>query len=257
MPNITINDQKIFYAHQPGPSDRPTLLLIHGAGGRHIDWPNKVRFLPETTVYTLDLPGHAGSDKPGRTTIEAYAADVAAFIEALGLRRMVLVGHSMGGAIAQTLALWDTPQVIGLVLVGTSARLRVGPLILDNILPNYRQAVDLISKFGWSNQARPVQVGLAKRLLAETGPEVLHGDFMACHHFDVRDRLAKINLPTLVISGAEDQMTPAKFGRALAEGLPQAKFVIIDGAGHFLMQEAPDQVALEISRFLAEAFGNE
>jgi pimeloyl-ACP methyl ester carboxylesterase len=242
----------MFYTVQTGSPRRPTLVLVHGAGGRHTDWPNKVRFLPDTTVYALDLPGHAQSDPPGRTTIEAYAADVEAFIAALELERVVIVGHSMGGAIGQVLALRRTPQVAGLVLVGTSARLRVGDIILDTILPNFRKALDIIFKFAWSQHARPVQVGLAKRLMAENGPQVVHGDFTACHHFDVRDRLGEIVLPTLVISGSEDQMTPPKFGRALATDIPQAQYVEIYRTGHFLMQEAPDLVAAEIKHFVDE-----
>jgi pimeloyl-ACP methyl ester carboxylesterase len=256
MPHLILNGQKIFYTHQPGPPERPALLLIHGAGGRHIDWPRQVRFWPGAPIYSLDLPGHAGSDPPGRASIEAYADDVAAFRQALGLDRVILIGHSMGGAIAQTLALRQLPAVAGLGLVGCSARLRVGPMILDNIGPNYQQAVDLIMKFAWSRYARPVQVSLAKRLLAETGPTVLYGDFMACHHFDSRARLAEIKVPALVLSGAEDQMTPAKFGQALAEALPHGRFVVIERAGHFVMQEAPDRVAREIGKFVVEVFGS-
>lgn len=251
MPYAAINSQNIFYTHQPGPAGRPALLLIHGAGGRHLDWPAKLRYLPETTVYALDLPGHAGSAGPGRDSIEAYADEVAAFIEAMGLARVVLVGHSMGGAIALTLALRQMPPVVGLVLVGTSARLRVGEIILDNILSDFSQALELIFKFAWSDQARPVQVALAKRLMREIGPEVVYGDFLACHHFDARERLGEIALPSLVLSGAADRMTPAKFGQALAAGIPGARSVVIDRVGHFLMQEAPERVAGEIERFLA------
>lgn len=248
MPHLT--PQKIFTTHQPGPTDRPALLLIHGAGGRHLDWPARLRYLPETTVYALDLPGHAGSAGPGRDSIEAYADEVAAFIEAVGLARVVLVGHSMGGAIALTLALRQMPPVVGLVLVGTSARLRVGEIILDNILPDFPKALELIFKFAWSDQARPVQVALAKRLMREIGPKVVYGDFLACHHFDARERLGEIALPSLVLSGAADRMTPAKFGQALAAGIPGAKSVVIDRVGHFLMQETPERVAREIERFL-------
>ncbi len=254
MPYVTLNDQQVFYNVQEGLPERPTLVLVHGAGGRHIDWPNKVRFLPNTTVYALDLPGHAQSDKPGRDTIDAYADDIETFIQALGLDNVVIVGHSMGGAIGQTLALRGTPQVTGLVLVGTSARLRVGAAILDNILPDFRKALKIIFKYAWSAQARPVQVGLAKRLMAENGPEVVHGDFTACNNFDVRDRLGEIKVPTLVISGSEDQMTPAKFGQALAAGIPDAGYVEIFRTGHFLMQEEPDLVAIEIEKFVNERF---
>ena len=73
-----------------------TLLLIHGAGGSHLSWPAVLRRLPQTAVYTLDLAGHGRSDPPSYTSIEAYAQDVADFIEALGMKQAVILGHSMG-----------------------------------------------------------------------------------------------------------------------------------------------------------------
>ncbi len=84
---------------------RPALVLIHGAGGTHLHWPAELRMLDSTAVYALDLPAHGKSAPPGRTSIEEYADDIAAFVEALGLEHVVLVGHSMGGAIAQTIGL--------------------------------------------------------------------------------------------------------------------------------------------------------
>ncbi|MEM7114766.1 MAG: alpha/beta hydrolase [Chloroflexota bacterium] len=251
---ITINGHSLFYIYHAGRADGPALVLIHGAGGRHSDWPTQIRHMANTAVYSLDLPGHAQSTGSGHDTIDGYADVVQAFIESLGLERVVLVGHSMGGAIAQILALRGLTQLSGLVLVGTSARLRVGDAILHNILPNFDKAVGLINKYTWSRSARPVQVGLAKRLMAETKPEILHGDFFACNAFDVREELGKIALPTLVVSGSADMMTPAKHGQALAKGIPNAEFVQIAGAGHFLIQEKPHQVAEAIQQFLASVF---
>lgn len=254
MPYLAIKEQQIYYTHQSGPAERPTLMLIHGAGGRHTDWPAKVRFLSNTSTYALDLPGHAKSDKPGRDTIDDYADDVLAFIQAQNLQNVVLVGHSMGGAIAQTMALRQIPALAGLILVATSARLRVSKAILDNIMPNFQKAVDTIMTYAWEVNTQPLTRGFARRLLAETDPKVLHGDFRACNSFDLIGQLGSINLPTLVISGTADQMTPAKFGRRLADEIPEAKFALIQRGGHFLSQEYPDQLAAEIKRFLDQSF---
>lgn len=252
MATVIIDGQTIFYTEQNGRFAPPALVLIHGAGGRHSDWPSKLRYLGQTAVYTPDLPGHAQSEGTGYDTIDGYANAILAFIHALGLRNVVLVGHSLGGAIAQVLALRHAPEVIGLVLVGSSARLRVGDAILHNILPHFNQAVSTITQYAWSRHARPIQVGLAKRLLAETRPEVLYGDFSACNQFDVRGQLHQITLPTLVISGAEDQMTPAKHGQALAAAVPNGRYLEIPQAGHYVMQEKPDAVAKAVADFVAQ-----
>ncbi|MCA9959366.1 MAG: alpha/beta fold hydrolase, partial [Anaerolineales bacterium] len=63
----------MFYTQQRGPEDKPALLLVHGAGGTHLDWPAELRRLPNTAVYTLDLPGHGRSALPGYDTVTAYA----------------------------------------------------------------------------------------------------------------------------------------------------------------------------------------
>lgn len=252
MPTLTINQQRIFYTYQDGSDDKPALLLVHGAGGRHIDWPSKVRHLPNIRVVALDLPGHAQSDQPGRTSIDAYADDVQAVIEKLALEKVVVAGHSMGGAITQSLALRGLPQLSGIILLSTGAKLRVSPAILDNIVPNFNTAINIITQYAWSKNARPVLVGLSKRLMAETAPQVLHGDFSACNAFELTGRLQYIHLPTLVLVGSADRMTPPKYNRYLADEIPQAKYIEIDGAGHFVAQEKPDRVASEIAQFLTE-----
>ncbi|MEM7032061.1 MAG: alpha/beta hydrolase [Chloroflexota bacterium] len=253
MAYVTLNDRQIFYTVQEGSPEKPTVLLIHGAGGRHTDWPAKVRFIPDTTVYALDLPGHAKSDHPGCDTIDAYTDIMVAFIEAFGLENVYVAGHSMGGAIAMTLALRGIPQITGLILVCTSARLRVGDAILGNIMTHYRKAIDFIMKYAWAPNAHPMKIGFAKRLLMETTPEVLYGDYSACNQFDVVEQVSQISLPTLVVSGTADQMTPAKFGQRLADSIVGAQFETITGGGHFLGQEFPDKLAAVINKFVLQA----
>ena len=118
---------EIYYSiHADSSGDqRPPVVLIHGAGGTHLFWPSEVRRLAGYRVYSLDLPGHGKSGGRGLQTISAYRQAVCAWLEAVGLHSAVFVGHSMGSAIALTLALDDPEHVLGLGLIGASARLRV------------------------------------------------------------------------------------------------------------------------------------
>lgn len=230
----------------------PALILIHGAGGNHLHWPAALRRLPGATVYAIDLPGHGRSEGPGRERIEDYAADVLRFMDAVGVARGVLVGHSMGGAIAQMTALLAPERVAGLVLVGTGARLRVAPVLLDGILQDARAAIALITEWAWGPEADPVMVARGRQMMARVNPQVVWGDFAACDRFDIRERVGEIAAPTLIITGAEDRMTPPKFGQWLAERIPGARFVLVEGAGHMVMLEKPDPVASAVQEFVAQ-----
>ncbi|MEW5986097.1 MAG: alpha/beta fold hydrolase [Chloroflexota bacterium] len=253
MAYVTIHKRRVYYeAHgRPTPTS-PTLLLIHGAGRTHVAWPAELRHLPQAAVYALDLPGHGRSDGPGRTAVGDYADVVLAFIEALDLQRAVVVGHSMGGAIAQTIGLRHHPAVRGLVLVGTGARLRVAPAILGPILVNFETAVQTITSNEWGPQAPAGLIEEGRVALLQVAPVVLHGDYTACNAFDVMGQLERIALPTLVLAGTADKMTPPKFGQFLAEHIAGAHLVTLEGAGHNMMLEQPGAVAKAIGEFLRE-----
>lgn len=232
-----------FHYTRPGRGRGPALLLLHGAGGSHLDWPRALQRLPGRTIYNLDLPGHGRDQGPGRDTIPAYAADVVSFVAALGLPEMVLVGHSMGSAIALTIALEQPSWLRGLVLLGASARLRVAPALLEGLGADPQTALASIARLAGT-------ANFPRQSIMSGAPEVTLGDFRACDAFDLRARLAEVTAPALVISGELDQMTPAKYGRALAEGLPRGSLLIVPGAGHFLALEAPQVVAAAVAAFL-------
>lgn len=255
MPTITLPHSTLFYAPFLPVDARQTVILIHGAGSSHLTWPGALRRLPHTAVYALDLPGHGRSTPPGRQTIAGYAQDVRQFIEALALDNVVLLGHSMGGAIAQQIGLAPPPGVVGLVLLGTGARLRVSPAFTGGIQADFSATVDLLNQFYWGAQPDPGLLAANRRSMLACSPEVMLGDFLACDQFDLRDRLAEIALPTLVISSGRDQMTPAKFGHFLAEQLPRAEFALIEEAGHMMMLEFPERVAQLVQDFLAKLRG--
>lgn len=247
---IQLPHAHLFYArHQPKDAHQ-SLLLIHGAGGSHLSWPAELRRLPDTAVYALDLAGHGRSQPPDRSSIAAYTQDVLNFIDALKLENVVVLGHSMGGAVAQMVGLAQPPGVVGLVLIGTGAKLRVSPAILSTIQEDFPAAVEMLNQFYWSGSQEPDIEAANRRTMLACPPEVMLNDFLACNQFDMRDQLAEIILPTLVISASADQMTPPKFGQFLADQLPRAEFALIEQAGHMMTLEAPKQVAQLVGNFM-------
>ena len=253
MPYTTIAEERIFYTlHRSDPEGRRNLVCVHGAGGSHLHWPPELRRLAGVNVYALDLPGHGRSEGQGRSSIAAYRDFLIAFLDALGLDRVVLADHSMGGAIALDLALHRPTRLAGLILVGSGARLRVAPAILEGILADFEAAVDLICDWAYGPDAPEQLKRLGREQMARTLPEVLHGDFAACDAFDVRDRLAEIHCPTLVISATADRLTPLKYGDYLQKHIAGARLTVIEDAGHMVMLERPMQVTQAIQDFLAD-----
>lgn len=225
-------------------------MLIHGAGGSRLHWPAELRRLEGATVYSLDLPGHGRSPGSGCNTIEGYAAAVVDFLGRVGIVSAAVAGHSMGGAVAQQLALAEPAQVGALVLLGTGAKLRVAPAILEAIQEDFDRAVKSITEYAWSLSSDPELTAMGRNALKETGARVLYGDFQACDHFDVMNRVDEITVPTLVVVGSEDRLTPVKVSRFLAERIPGADLVVVDGAGHMVMLEKPDVVGGAVRRFV-------
>jgi pimeloyl-ACP methyl ester carboxylesterase len=168
----------------------------------------------------------------------------------VGIERAVVVGHSMGGAIALTMALDAPGRVAGLVLIATGARLRVAPAILEKIPVDFDMALDVITRCAWSPVASANLVELGRESLREIGPDVLLGDLAACDRFDVMERLGEVDVPALVIVGSADRLAPVKYARYLADHISDARLVVIENAGHMVMLERPAEVAGVIGEFL-------
>lgn len=224
---------------------------MHGAGANHLVWGLQVHALADVArAVALDLPGHGRSTPPGRNSIEAYRDVVLGLLDALGFERAVIVGHSMGGAIAQTLALSHPDRVAGLGLVGTGARLRVLPAILDGVLDHLAATARLVIEYSYAPGMDPEFLRRAEEEFCECPATIIYGDFWACNQFDVMLRLAEIRAPTLVVCGREDQMTPPKYSVYLTKNIPNASLVLIDHAGHSVMVEQPDETSRVLLHFV-------
>lgn len=251
MTALAVCGLEVRYVHRrPVPAGQPPVVFLHGAGGTHQHWLYQVRDLPTTLTYALDLPGHGRSEGVGCDSIGAYAEWLVAFLDAAGIDRAVLVGHSMGGGIALEAALSYPARVAGLGLVGTGARLRVAPALSEAIREDYAAAVGLVCQWAFGPEASPQMVSLAQRHMAATPPEVLAGDFAACDAFDVMDRLSQIDVPAAVVCGTQDRLTPAKYSAYLRDGIRGATLNLVEGAGHMVMLENPEAVVRVLAQLL-------
>ncbi len=231
---------------------RPTVLLVHGAGLDLWSWPPQVRRLADTMVYAVDLPGHGQSGGQARASIQDYAQDLHDFVRHEGITAPVLVGHSMGGAIALSYALAHPHRLRGLGLISTGARLAVAPALLEMLRTDPRQAVRQIVAWAYGPHADPGLVSLAQERMQQVDPQVIRQDFLACDRFDVRERLDEIQVPALVLCGSQDRMTPPPLSQYLADHLPHSRYHTVDGVGHMLPLEAPQEVAQYLAHFLDE-----
>lgn len=240
-----------YFAHESQNLSRPPVILIHGAGGTHLHWPPQIRRLPDQRIFALDLPGHGKSEGVGHQTIDDYAENILDFMKAIKLNSAVLVGHSMGGAIALTAAIRSPKQVSALGLVGSGAKLRVSPAILHSASNpfTFADAVQRISDFSYSEHASARLKELGGQKLSGTRPTVLYGDFLACDAFNAADQLPQISAPTLIVCGADDRMTPPKYSELLRDGILDARMEIVPGAGHMVMLEQPEAVANLLADF--------
>ena len=224
------------------------MLFIHGAGGSHRLWEYQLNFFQH--AIAVDLAGHdVGA---GKSTIDKYVEEVKRFCDENSLKSIVMIGHSMGGAIAQKFALDHQEYLKAIVLVCTGAKLRVAPNIFGAIKENHAQAIELITEFAFSDKAPSEIRKRAAEEMMKISPDVIYGDFEACDRFNVMSRLREMKLPTLIICGLEDQVTPVKYSEYLKNNIPNSRLEIIADAGHMVMLERPEEFNERLEKFIKE-----
>ncbi|WP_158246149.1 alpha/beta fold hydrolase [Sulfobacillus sp. hq2] len=207
-------------------------IFIHGAGSTAHTWSRQHR-LPWPTMF-LNLPA-----KPQILPDHLIAA-LADWIVPQIHEPAVLVGHSMGGAIAQTLALLVPDKVAALVLVGTGPRLPVNPELLNKLAVDPDAATANIARWSLARQFDPALYEANLRLLRQISPDRILHEMTACSLFDVRSRLHTYHGPAFLIRGAEDRMTPESLSQEFLSIWPQLPVYTIPKAGHLMMLESPD-----------------
>ncbi len=224
------------------------LVFLHGAGCSSLSFYYQLRHF--RSAKAIDLPGHPDG-KPCET-VEGYLEWVRGFIRARRYKNVILCGHSMGGAVAMKYALKYPEELRGLILLGTGARLRVHPKHLQRCRePGEDNAQWLEQHLDYYRHVNEEVHPVLRQRAAEVGPEVELNDLMACDRFDMMDCVAEIKLPTRVICGSEDVMTPVKYSDYLTGKIEDATQSIIPGGSHFAHMEKYQRVNEEIEDFLA------
>lgn len=227
--------------------------MIHGAGQTGNTWENQFQILRDNATFNtmiVDLPGHGQSIGPTCRSINEYKDFLKNFCDQLGLKNLILVGHSMGGGIAQTYAI-DQPQDINsLILVATGARLRVARETLNLVKTDYNRFCEIAPSRALASSAPDRLKEEFRTRLLSTSPELVFQDFVACDEFDIMDELERIEAPTLIISGDQDILTPEKYGEYLHEKIKNSTLEVIRDAGHFMMKEKPNEFNRVFMNFL-------
>ncbi len=251
MPNVIIDGTNYHYsAGMPdGGEAKQAVLFVHGAGGSHKHWVHQVSILGRRyMVMAVDLPGHGQSGGTARDSVEAYSDFIYRFAERLLGFPFFLGGHSMGGAIALDFAINYPGRLAGLILVGTGARLRVLPDLME--LVDRGGIPENLAALMYRPGTAETVIQMAKEDIKRVGPLVFRSDFKACDKFDHMRRLGEIEVPALVLTGDKDVMTPLKYGKFLTDNIKKASFEIIEDAGHMPMLEQPGAVNDSIIEFI-------
>lgn len=245
----------IYYAQFKGSSlYRPPVILIHGTGSQHLVWPAEVRRLQATTVFTIDLPGHGKSGGTAFHQVRQYQSSLINLIAALGYNRAVLVGHSLGAAIALQFA-HDHPQhVAGLVCLSAAASFQLDPTFIDQFRQPQAQktTLELLKAYFEPKHGNRTWYPRFIKSLSEVRNSLWYADLRACATFDLRNNLPHIKTPTLVLAGTEDPLVSYSSASFLAQQLPNARLIRYIHHGHLLMLEDPIRVAHDILGFYSQ-----
>jgi pimeloyl-ACP methyl ester carboxylesterase len=217
-----------------------------------MSWQLQLHYFKE--AQAIGLPGHPTGS--GFRTIKRYTESVREYLEENGITNPILVGHSMGGAIAIEYALSHT-DLEGLVLVGTGARLRVRQDLMTKITKDYDEASRSIAQLSVSPSCDPLLLERIAREMLRIDADVTYGDFEACNSFDRMNDVSKIATQTLIVCGADDLLTPPKYSEYLHKKIQNSKLIIMPRAGHSVMLEKYREFNEAVEAFAASLSASE
>lgn len=269
--DLIVNGAKTYCYTGGKPFDRakPTVVFIHGVLGDHSVWILQTRYMANHgwNVLAVDLPGHARSQGEAPSSVEEAAEFVAKLLDAAGLEKAALVGHSWGSLIALEAASRLKERVTHLVLVGTAFPMKVSPALLEASLSEPGKAIRMINVFSRNTLAPPPSalgpgtwvygsmVALNRRVLASNPKvNVFHRGFKACDSYaNGENAIAQATCPVLFLLGAQDQMTQPRAAQSLvakAKETGKSHKVVYLPLGHHQMTETPDEALFAIRDFL-------
>ena len=236
---------KVHYEEQGNGNPGP-IIMVHGAAGSSATWFMQHRGLSENLhVIALDLNGHGRTqDRSDENLVGSYLEDIDSV--ASQYEKPILAGHSMGGALAQLYALQHSDRLSGLVLVSTGAKLRVADMVFDLLDTDFEGYLGAVEEFMFHKNTSKNLVEASVVEVRKCPVPVIRRDYELCNAFNIMDRLKEIQIPTLIIVGEQDMMTPVKYSQYLHDHIEESKLLVIENAGHSVMLEQSSKVNQEI-----------
>jgi pimeloyl-ACP methyl ester carboxylesterase len=247
---VSINGNSIHYDIQ---GEGRSVVFIHGACENSAFWNHQLILGDRYKLVLVDLPSH-GKSKPltnGPAEIGKYAEIINELIGRLNLDRPVLVGHSMGAAIALVNTISNPSNLRGSVLVGAGAKLGVLPSIREGLRTRFDETIKtVVGPRQFASTTNLEIIRFVTNEMMKCKGEIASSDFEACNGFDVRQKLRTITLPTLIVVGEEDKMAPVTWSTYLKENIPKSKLIILKQASHLPMLERPFEFNRQLVDFL-------
>jgi pimeloyl-ACP methyl ester carboxylesterase len=249
MPSVSIRGTPIYYEEM---GEGRSIVFVHGACENSQFWNHQRSLADRFRLLLVDLPGH-GRSKPliSEVTVQNYAEIIGEFIANKCPEKAIIVGHSMGGAIALVNAINNRDHLLGTVLVATGAKLGVLPSIREGLRTRFDETIKSVlapRQFASTTNLEVIRF-VTNEMMKCKGP-VAFSDYEACNGFDVRQKLATITIPTLIMVGEEDKLTPVTWSTYMKENIPKSKIVVMKGSSHLPMLERPADFNRHLSEFV-------
>jgi len=262
----------VAYAYTGGKAfdaSKPTIVFIHGVLNDHSVWILQSRYLAHHgfNVLAVDLPGHCRSGGDAPASVEEASQFIEALLDAAGVAKAALVGHSWGSLIALETAGRLKDRITHLALVGTAFPMKVSPVLIESSLNDPMKALQMVNVFSRATLAAPpsalgpgtwvygASMALGRRVLASNrAVNIFHRGFVACdsytHGLEAMDA---VTCPVLFLLGATDQMTTPRAAQSLVAQAKQGgkKFTVVNvPMGHHQMNESPEETLQALKTFL-------
>jgi pimeloyl-ACP methyl ester carboxylesterase len=251
MPVIEVDGLSSHYEEY---GEGTSIVLVHGAQGTVEGFDGMVSVLKgKYRVITPSLPGRSGSeDMTGEVTIQRYSDHIAHLLSKLGIKKSVIAGSSMGGLVSLSFYFDHPDMTLALILIDSAAKIPIDERIVKLFEDDCEGTTRLAASLGYSKKTPKSVIEDALKYNLAVKKETVLKDYTATGRFDASSRLHEIRVPTLIIRGSDDILTPRSMTESLKKGIRGSTVRIIQGAGHSSVVDKPKELSEAIIQFLQE-----
>jgi len=237
--------------------EKSSILLMHGSGLTHIVWSLHEQFYASQgfNILSVDLPGHGNSEGPSLKSIEEISDWVKSLMNVLGIKKIIIIGHSQGCLVGIDFASRYPNLINDLVLVAGSYKMPVNQDLIDYAEAGDEKVILLMMKWGYEGSKAFIGGNPVKKIINSSREirEVLAVDLNACNNYKSgKESLEKINCPTLCIFGDLDKMVPLEVGNKMASMIKNSEKKIINNCGHMIIFEKAFEMRKIVKEFLTK-----